>query len=193
MARSKAFDETATLEKAIELFWRQGFHGTSIQDLVDHLGINRASLYATFGDKESLYRRALSHYRNINTERAQCFLTAHPSAKTALRELLQRATAPPDKQNDPVGCFIVSASAELSQGSTEINEFLLLNQETFVGLFHSVLQRAVAEGEISADRNLPALANLLFTYYNGVKVLNQFNADPTPLQNATEELLKIFD
>jgi TetR/AcrR family transcriptional repressor of nem operon len=68
MPRVKLFDENEVLNKAMNLFWKQGYSATSIQDLVSHLGINRASLYDTYGDKEKLFFRAFEFYRKTNTE-----------------------------------------------------------------------------------------------------------------------------
>ncbi|MCE7002789.1 TetR/AcrR family transcriptional regulator [Kibdelosporangium philippinense] len=62
MPRTKEFDPDAVLRSALNLFWRKGYEATSIQDLVDHLGIGRASMYATFGTKHDLYLRALDLY-----------------------------------------------------------------------------------------------------------------------------------
>ena len=61
MARKKQFEEHEILTKATDLFWKQGFHATSIQDLVNHLKINRASLYDTFGGKEELFNKAFRY------------------------------------------------------------------------------------------------------------------------------------
>ena len=63
MARIKEFDENEVLERAKLLFWKQGFHATSIQNLVDHLGISRGSIYDTFGGKNELYEKALKVYK----------------------------------------------------------------------------------------------------------------------------------
>ena len=74
MPRTKAFDEQEVLEKAMELFWKKGYYATSIQDLVNHLGINRASLYDTFGGKKKLFLHTFSHYRTVNTQGVKDFL-----------------------------------------------------------------------------------------------------------------------
>ena len=63
MPRTKQFDEKEVLKNAMELFWEKGFHATSIQDLVSHLGINRASLYDTYGGKDELFNTAFETYR----------------------------------------------------------------------------------------------------------------------------------
>ncbi len=62
MARTKEFDPDAALQSALELFWRRGYEATSVADLVEHLGIGRASIYATFGNKHELYLKALDRY-----------------------------------------------------------------------------------------------------------------------------------
>src|SRR5476649_3064763 len=62
MARPREFDETAVLEAAVQCFWARGYEATSVRDLAESMGITSASLYNAFGDKRSLYRRALDHY-----------------------------------------------------------------------------------------------------------------------------------
>ena len=63
MARKKEFDEVEVLDKALDVFWKKGYSATSIQDLVDSMGINRASIYDTWGDKHNLYVESLKRYR----------------------------------------------------------------------------------------------------------------------------------
>ena len=74
MPRVKLFDENEVLTKAMNLFWKQGYAATSVQDLVTHLGINRASLYDTFGDKEQLFKKSFELYRKTNIEGLKHFL-----------------------------------------------------------------------------------------------------------------------
>ena len=81
MPRTKQFCEIETLEKAVELFWNKGFHATSMQDLVSHLGINRASLYATYGDKSDLFKKALCAYTKSNGDMLKNMLAAETHRK----------------------------------------------------------------------------------------------------------------
>ena len=62
MARPKQFDRDEALERAMAVFWRRGYEGTSVRDLVEHMGINRGSLYDTFGDKRTLFLAAVDRY-----------------------------------------------------------------------------------------------------------------------------------
>ena len=66
MARPKEFDPDEVLDRALDVFWEKGFEGTSVQDLVDHMGINRGSIYGTFGDKHRLFQQALERYFEIS-------------------------------------------------------------------------------------------------------------------------------
>ncbi|MDF1696713.1 MAG: helix-turn-helix domain containing protein [Saprospiraceae bacterium] len=87
MPRVKLFDKDEVLEKAMHLFWERGYHATSIQDLVNHLGINRASLYDTFGGKQALFDSAFKHYRMTNTKAIKKFLHAEQDVKKGMRKL----------------------------------------------------------------------------------------------------------
>ena len=112
MARTKAFDEQAVLEKAMHLFWKNGFHATSMQDLVDHLGINRASLYNTFGGKRELFDQAFARYRNINTQYFLDFFDSKPSIKEAFAQLFKQSVLQGAGDPDMKGCFVVNCTAE---------------------------------------------------------------------------------
>ena len=74
MPRVKQFNEEQVLEKAMEVFWKKGYNGSSMQELVDGMGINRASIYDTFGSKEELFERAFEIYREKNLARIRNFL-----------------------------------------------------------------------------------------------------------------------
>ena len=65
MGRTKQFDHRTALDQAMELFWARGYHATSIQDLVDHLGVNRQSLYDTFGGKDELFKAVLERSASV--------------------------------------------------------------------------------------------------------------------------------
>ncbi len=190
MPRPRAFDEQQVLAKAMDTFWRQGYHATSIQDLVEALGINRASLYATFGGKHQLFKRTLEHYRTINQESVAAFLEGEPSGKTAIVKLFRQAVTEVHTDREGRGCFIVNVTTELAQSDLEVNRFLVLNQEGVVALFRRALQRAQIGGEIAADRDTQALALYLFALYNGIKVLHKLHPEPEALARAINEAMR---
>ena len=171
MPRTKQFDETVVLEKAVSLFWKQGYHATSIQDLVEELGINRASLYSTFGGKKQLFERALQTYRDQNIAGIRQFLVEQPTVKTGIRRLFERAIADSVTDCERKGCFVVNVTTELAPTDTNIQRFVTDNQRIFEGIFYDYLRTGVTTGEIAADKDLRSLAGLLFALYTGIKVL----------------------
>ena len=89
MVRTKQFDKHTALDEAMELFWQRGYHATSIQDLVDHLGVNRQSLYDTYGGKEQLFLAALGRYREIQAAPVRRLLERDAPAREVLRDLFR--------------------------------------------------------------------------------------------------------
>src|SRR5260370_37968341 len=87
MPRHKEFDQDQALHKAMEVFWSRGYEAASIQDLVRHMGINRQSIYDTFGDKHALYLQALDRYRAVESRRLIELLERPGSVKKSLRQL----------------------------------------------------------------------------------------------------------
>src|ERR1700743_1113257 len=88
MARTKDFDENEVLQKAMNLFWYKGYNGTSMQDLVDGLGISRSSLYDTFGDKHALFMRALENYQVITSQNLRAIVANSATTKQAISKIL---------------------------------------------------------------------------------------------------------
>src|SRR6478735_2881087 len=106
MARTKDFDESEVLAKAVKLFWLKGYNATSMQDLVDSLGISRSSLYDTYVDKHTLYLKALEFYQNLAQQQICKISSKAESAKQAIKHLLEFVTDNllADKQHK--GCFL---------------------------------------------------------------------------------------
>ena len=110
MPRSPTFDRDAKVEQAMQLFWEKGYESTSVQDLVDHLGLNRSSLYNAFGGKHELYLEALDRYRREDIEWLQEQLREAPTAVEGIRQafvaVAERAT------ESCCGCFTTNAAVE---------------------------------------------------------------------------------
>lgn len=109
MPRTKSFDVDEVLDRAVDLFWVNGFAATSMEDLVQHLGINRGSLYATFGSKEELFERALNRYHDQNvTWMTDLLADIDRSLRDRLAELLHASLTSADFR----GCLTVNSAAE---------------------------------------------------------------------------------
>lgn len=193
MPRAKLFDEQVALAQAMQLFWKKGYYATSIQDLVSHLNISKASLYNAFGGKRELFDKALTHYRTTNTLAVQRFLNSHDNVKAGFKALFTMAVEQSMSDTDCKGCFVVNTITELTPNDTTITPALTQNKQVFESLFFDYLSSGVQKNQIAADKDLQAIASLLFTFYNGLKVVTKINFNKENFLAAVDALLTILE
>lgn len=193
MPRTKQFDEQEVLKKAMELFWKKGFHDTSMQELVDHLGINRASLYDTYGGKDALFEKAFEQYRQMNTQAAEALLASEPSVKEGFRKLFTASLEATVKDPEKKGCFVVNTTTELLPNEAKWLPILDRNRKTFEALFLKYLERGVAQGEINPDKDLKSVAAMLFALNNGIGVVAKINPSKKDMIRIVEAALQVLD
>ncbi|MFT4667416.1 MAG: TetR/AcrR family transcriptional repressor of nem operon [Polaribacter sp.] len=193
MARTKEFDKTEVLEKAKQLFWKQGFHATSIQNLVDHLGINRASIYDTFGDKNKLYEMALRSYRDESAVQLQKRTDKFKSIKNGLRTLLREGITAALNDGECKGCFVVNCTSEYLPKHQHILPELLENKIIFENTFSRTLQRGKDNGELSADLNVKDLAAYFYTFFNGIQIIAKVKPNKKELFKTIDLGLRVLD
>ncbi|MFI8346973.1 TetR/AcrR family transcriptional regulator [Streptomyces sp. NPDC085596] len=194
MARTKEFDPDAALQSALELFWRRGYEATSMADLVAHLGIGRASVYATFGNKHELYLKALDRY-NENHDLALLHELSRPGpALPAVRTVVRRfaAEASSEDQRDK-GCFVTNTAVELGAWDSAAAGRVAASWDHIETLLHSALVRAHAQGELPADRDPGALARMLLVLMQGLRVVGKASSDPRRVVDAAEQALRLLD
>jgi len=179
MARTKDFDENEVLTKAIQLFWYKGYNGTSMQDLVDGLGISRSSLYDTYKDKHTLFLRALESYQNTGARKIQEIINNSGSAKETVKKLLEFAINEllGDKQHR--GCFMVNAEVEVAPHDQEVNNLVCKNDQQMEAAFYQVIQKGKDSGEIKNNQDVRALARFIFNAVKGMRVTAKSAADKT--------------
>ncbi|MEV7289080.1 TetR family transcriptional regulator [Streptomyces sp. NPDC093252] len=194
MARTKEFDPDAALQSALELFWRKGYEATSMADLVEHLGIGRASLYATYGNKRDLYLKALDRYSEARAPGLTRELSRPGPALPAVRALVRRfAEESADEAYRPRGCLVTNTAAELAPhdpGAARRVELSWGHTET---LLHAALLRAQAQGELAGDRDPRALARMLLVLMQGLRVVGKASDDPARVRDAAEQALALLD
>ncbi|MBL7472578.1 TetR/AcrR family transcriptional regulator [Robertkochia sediminum] len=193
MPRVKLFDENEVLTKAMHLFWKQGYAATSVQDLVSHLGINRASLYSTFGDKEELFKKAFALYRKTNREGLSQFFNDRPQVKEGLAELFHNAILEAITDKDKKGCFVVNTTTELVPNDESILDILETNKQDFEALFYQYLKQGQESGQIKAGLDLRSTASLLYTLYNGIRVVAKVRPDEQQLSASVQVALSVLE
>ncbi|MFF8449484.1 TetR/AcrR family transcriptional regulator [Streptomyces leeuwenhoekii] len=194
MARTKEFDPDAALQSALELFWRRGYEATSMSDLVAHLGVGRASLYATFGNKRELYLKALERYEQARLPEMVRELSrpgpALPGVRALVRRYADEAAADGPRR---LGCFVTNTAAELAPHDPAAARQVERNWDHLESVLHSALVRARAQGELPADRDPLALARMLLVLLQGLRVVGKVSADPGRARDAAEQALALLD
>lgn len=170
MARTKDFDESEVLTKAMHLFWLKGYNATSMQDLVDELGISRSSLYDTFGDKHSLFVMALEHYREQATAQLYESTQSAPTAREAISRILMKMANDLTGDNEHKGCFLVNASVEMAPIDKMVSEMLCQNDRQMEDFFFETIKKGQEKGEITNPEDARLLSRFLLNNIKGLRV-----------------------
>ena len=167
--RPRAFDPDVALQRALKVFWRQGYEGTSLSDLTAAMGINRPSLYAAFGNKEQLFRKALDRYLTGPAAHVREALAA-PTAREVAEYLLAGAVEQFGDAKIPAGCLVVQAALTCGAEAEPIRqELAALRDDTRLALRRR-FEQAVAEGDLPPGTNTGDLAAYLMTVVHGLAV-----------------------
>lgn len=191
--RPRSFDVDAAIERAMNVFWSSGYHGTSLPDLLEATNLSRGSLYAAFGDKHGLFLRALDRYIDDALARLDAELDAEldtsKSAFAGVRKCLAGYVDRTSAGNGKRGCLVVATAMELSAHDAEVNSRIGKFFRTFEGRLAAALTRAQQAGEL-ADGVEPAnAARLLVCVVEGMRVVGKTAPARATTQAMVETLL----
>ena len=189
MPRPKQFDPDAALDRAVEVFWTHGYDGTSVQTLVDGLGISRSSLYDTFGDKDRLFLAALDRYRSRQTRALRDALGTGQPALAALRAFFHEVAARAASASGPAGCFMANAAAERAHCCGATAKRVDINRQHMAETLREAVARAQAEGDVPAAHDPAAAAQHLLVVAYGLNAAAQAGADADALHAAAHAAL----
>ena len=174
MPWDKQFNVDEALTKAMQAFWARGYEATSIQDLVGCMGINRGSLYATFGDKRGLFIQALRHYDAVHREAwIAALLDRAGTPKQAILDAFEGviATVLEDGRRD--GCLLVNTALELSPHDEEIAAIVGQALREMEDFFRRMIEAGQAAGDIPRHVEPVETAQSLLSLFIGLRVLSR--------------------
>ncbi|HYR75817.1 MAG TPA: TetR/AcrR family transcriptional regulator [Pyrinomonadaceae bacterium] len=193
MARHREFDRDEALHKAMEVFWSRGYSAASIQDLVRHMGINRQSLYDTFGDKHALYLLALDRYREVEGRRMFELLERPGPVKKSLRQLFEGTVEKALCDEQRRGCFMGNAMSELAGRCKETAAKTCTNMAVAEEAFYRALLRGKKEGELKRVSDPRAVARFLYSSLQGLVLMAKATQDRKTLKDVVKVTLWVLE
>src|SRR5262245_58890646 len=193
MARPKEFDDTAVLEAAVECFWNRGFVATSVRDLGDRMGIGSASLYNAFGDKRTLYAKALEHNLDDSVRERIARLEQQQAPKDAIKaffaEIIERSLKDPDRR----GCMLVNAALEVAPHDADLRAAIVRYLEEIRFFFERSVRAAQKERVALGQRSPRDVSRLLLGVLLGIRVLARSKPDRALLEGVARPALSLLD
>ncbi|MBX3438521.1 MAG: TetR/AcrR family transcriptional regulator [Planctomycetaceae bacterium] len=169
VGRPRKFDPDRALDRALKVFWRKGFDGTSLSDLTEAMGINRPSLYATFGDKEALFRRAMNRYVEVHACHVRAALD-EPTVRKVVEKLWDGSIALSQNPRNPRGCFLVQGALACGDAAQPLQQAMSRQRARGEAALRTRFETAIAEGELPPHVNAADLARYVSTVSYGLAV-----------------------
>jgi TetR/AcrR family transcriptional regulator, transcriptional repressor for nem operon len=191
MARKLIREEA--LEKALRLFWRNGYNGTSMEMLTKELGVEKPSIYAAFGNKRSLYLEALLHYRTSMVKRVADFLASAANPRDGIDRVVRFMMTSLYEPGVQEGCMVTNAALELAEQDREVADHV----STMLGEIASLFEKALAAGQKSGQVTTRVSAELLAAYLvnavEGARVMEKTRPGKEKLEALAKFSLNALD
>lgn len=185
MARLREFDDRKALETVRDLFWQKGYEGTSYADLSAATGLGRGSLYAAYGDKHALYRKALTLYIDEEVQAAVAILEgAEQSGADRIRAYLDLVVDAAGVQQDRRGCFLCNAAIDMASDDPETGVMV----REAMNAMRDALRQALEDCEVP---DKAAAAEHLLAVYAGMRTMARAGLDITQLKRARDAALNV--
>lgn len=189
--RPREFDPDVALASALRIFWQRGYEGASMAELTEAMGITKPSLYACFGNKEALFKRALDLYEREKL----CYVSAAleaPTARAVAQHLLGGALDAHCGSVDPQGCFGIISMVACTTEAASIRDDVLARRASSEAALVARFERAKVEGDLPDTVDPKALAQCLLTVIQGIAVKAQGGTGRADLQSVVDTFLALW-
>jgi AcrR family transcriptional regulator len=191
LGRPRSFEPGEALDAAMKVFWCKGYEGASLSDLTKAMGINRPSLYAAFGDKESLFHKVLDRYDSGPAAYVGEALN-QPTARAVVERLMEGAAELGTASGNPRGCLFVQSALACGDGAKAIRHDLIRRRDAGEKAVRLRLKRAQAEGDLAHDANPADLARYVVTVIHGIAVQAASGAARPELRRVIQTALRAW-
>jgi AcrR family transcriptional regulator len=191
MGRARAFDADEALDRAMTVFWSKGYEGTSLSDLTEAMGINRPSLYAAYGNKQELFRKALERYGEGPSSYEREAL-AQPTARQVAESLLRGAADVQTDPDTPAGCLAVLGTTYCAEDSSPIGKIVIAFRRAGQAAIRERFERARAEDDLPTDADPKQLTDYIGTVVCGMAVQAASGATREDLERVIELAMRAW-
>ncbi|GGD50730.1 TetR/AcrR family transcriptional regulator [Paenibacillus nasutitermitis] len=192
MARPREFDEEKALDTAMKLFWEKGFEATSLSDLTSRMGIQRPSIYSTFGDKKGLFEAALRKYTSSHAAYVRANFQNNSSVKEAFRAFFENMVAKENEKSPNWGCFCINSMVELAPHDEKFEILTREHQMYLSVIFQEAIERGLRSGELDSGINAKGLAQTLVISLIGLTVFMKSRPERVFVDNFVKEILTLM-
>jgi AcrR family transcriptional regulator len=189
--RPRSFDTDKALDRAMHVFWRKGYEGTSLADLTRAMRINAPSLYAAFGNKEALFGKVLDRYVAGPANYLPKALSA-PTAREAIRQVFDGVIALQTAAGHPGGCLVVQGALAAGTGGSRMRKAAIARLALAEASIRKRLEAAKAEGDLPKDSKPAELASYVLTTLSGIAVAGATGASRKHLKRIAEVALRAW-
>lgn len=192
MVRQREFDVEEALDAAMQIFWKKGFEATSLSDLTSRMGIQRPSIYSTFGDKKELFEAALRKYTRIHASNVRAKFQNNLSVKEGFYILFEGVVAEKYSEGYNRGCFCINTMVELAPHDEKFEILTREHQMYLSAIFQEMIERGVRSGELETKTNAKALAQTLVISLIGLTVMMKSRPERSFIDNSVETILTLI-
>lgn len=193
MARSKEFEESAVLDKAMRLFWEQGYEKTSMKDLVEHMGIHRRSLYDTFGDKHTLFLKVMDRFSDKLSAELVNGVKRSKTATEALQFIFEFMIRVNIDEDLPSGCLMVNSAVELAARDVDVDTKSIRSFTSTEQKLKEIILWGQRDGEFTFDYDAGELAEYLHNALVGIRVMARTSVTKEKLHRVANMSIKFLE
>ncbi len=193
MARPREFDPTEALSQAMQVFWTRGYEATSLNDLLDAMGLSKSSFYDTFGSKHEVFLETIKHYKKTMTAQFTGVAGLASPARKLIESLFDRAVSRMTEEGGQRGCYLNNCAVEIALHDPEAAKLVDGGIGLMEEAFFALVQRGQSEGDIAPEKDARALARFLNSSLNGLLVIGKANPDRDALADICKITLTSLD
>ncbi len=193
IGRPLEYDPNMALESAMNVFWRQGYEASSLQDLISSMGLSKSSFYQAFESKHALFKRCIKFYRQGLIDELQSKLSKTSSGKAFIQTLFRNVAKETTGTDGRRGCLLMNTASEFAQADPEIAELVSRSINNLTQVFELAIEQGQQQGDIPADKNKHELANYLVSSMSGLKNMVKAGANSKSIKQTANIVLSALD